>query len=348
MLNRTNEKTNDNIEKEEEKETQTEYEYSKENEENMEESSKLDDEAFGGNDDGTIAKSELKNEKNNNSDITQKNNDRNSATPVNSINTSSHAFGPGKLNMLLKWQNRVLKKQLPKEDYETKNDDALFGGSGFTDDKNNSSTSSWPHRTTQPVVASNADRNGIPDIISNVQRVTRKLQEQPIADPEFFDKDANKDGVEFSQQELSAVVGIDHQNQVSTKNDQSSSTTTNPLSSRGIINTLSQPHERFFEVSFIRDPILDSTNFRREVYSTDVPKDFGSGRKVLDFTRDFLFGDTNNNNNQNGNNNDDDVKSQQKVGPKLLSKGVGKSFGEARSAAGMNYLQGVIADLSVM
>ena len=102
-------------------------------------------------------------------------------------------------------------------------------------------------------------------------------------------------------------------------------------------------------MSFVRDPIIDSTRFRREVYATDVPKDFGAGRKIPDFTKDLLFGDDKaDSNSNNASSSEKEVKSKQKVGPKVLAKGVGKSFGEARMAASMNYLQGVISDLSVM
>lgn len=270
------------------------------------------------------------------------NNNKSAMTMLNNSNTqkispSSHALGPGMLNMVQKWSDKVLLSSKNKNNNSIVNLHELFGGSGFDKNDSNNHHQQWPHRTTLPVVETNADRTGIPDIISTIQYANRKIQNNEVKDSDFHDKsdNKNKDGVEFSSRELSSVIGISSETSLSTNaNKDGENFSSSTLSTKSIVNTLTQPHDRLFEVTFIRDPIISSTNFRREVYSTDVPKDQGQGREIVDFTKSSFF--------------DFDSSSSAKIGPKVLAKGVGSSFGEARKVAAMNYLQGVISDLSIL
>jgi hypothetical protein len=275
------------------------------------------------------------------------------------IPASSHALGPGRVDLLSKWHSAIAEEQKSTSlavsgDSKTASGGvtSVFGDGWKSPDPaaasffDSGSTSQRQHQ--QMALTSLADVNGVPlpQDLSQPHYVAKRRFSAPVSDPSFFDRAdaaAGKDGVPLTNSPVVVAKDLARSNNGSALTVDGDGAGSSTVTSRDIVDALAQPHTRLFEVVMLRDPLVFSTKLRKEIYADDAAaKDIGRGKAIRDMTHARLFFDENNG--DDGGNGA--ASSAPSVGPRVVSRGVGLSYGAARTAAAMSFLESAVADLA--
>lgn len=306
------------------------------------------------------------------------------------IPSTSHALGPGRVNLISKWHRAVGSETASATTTAVATTTAAAAaseiGSGWTTPDAEASSFFSSSTSSSSAAASSssssgfaptrfrmsiADLNGVPPIsdLTQSKYVSKRHQNTPVKDPGFFDKAdaaAGKDGVPLTN---SPVVFSSLQSQGKNGLSTSVAAQESPQqqrlaggaapTTRDIVDALSQPHTRLFEVVIVRDPLVFSSKLRKEIYSEDAAAaDIGQGRSISDMTRErmFRFGGVSSttaaaaagrdNNAAAAFGDEDEAGKTPSVGARVVARGMGTSYGEARTAAAINYLEMAVADLA--